>query len=352
MSTPLGLSIGRLLGTLFPPLPQLQGRQVVAVHHQRDFLFVRRFRYLFALRATDDEAQRRAEERGMDKDVRTRMQEIGPRMTLKLRWLKRGTLADGRRKAGGGVTGEQTPKRGAGKAKEGADDEGEVDAGPEVESGGEEEATIDQGVLDDDAAAVEREGQVGEAPEDDGERKERTKGPRRKTTFSRKTGDLMIPKLKPTPDEIPHVGNLAKGRRKPKKGASILDSVNLQGGVLDSRKEWNWDVRVLAKVASVEADVARSRGCRSRSESSSFECGWTWRMAYYISCNTHHVHFSQCPRAQPQRISANEGAVHGPPPERLAEDEEDDGEKGHAEHGDREHDEADEGTALDELCVM
>jgi ribosome production factor 1 len=61
--------------TLFPPLPEFQGRQVVALHNQRDFLFFRRHRYAF---------------RSPEKVA---LQEIGPRFTLKLRWLKRGLPA-------------------------------------------------------------------------------------------------------------------------------------------------------------------------------------------------------------------------------------------------------------------
>lgn len=73
--TRLGHTIGRLFQTLFPPMPEFQGRQVVTLHNQRDFLFFRRHRYAF-----------RAPER-------VALQEIGPRFTLKLRWVKRGLPA-------------------------------------------------------------------------------------------------------------------------------------------------------------------------------------------------------------------------------------------------------------------
>ena len=66
-TTRLGHLVGRLFVTLFPPIPQFRGRQVVTFHNQRDFIFVRRHRYIF-------EGERR---------VRT--QEIGPQFTLKLR---------------------------------------------------------------------------------------------------------------------------------------------------------------------------------------------------------------------------------------------------------------------------
>ncbi|KIJ54673.1 hypothetical protein M422DRAFT_58125 [Sphaerobolus stellatus SS14] len=70
--TRLGHTVGRMFQTLFPPLPEFQGRQVVTLHNQRDFLFFRRHRYAF--RNTEKAA----------------LQEIGPRFTLKLRWLKKG----------------------------------------------------------------------------------------------------------------------------------------------------------------------------------------------------------------------------------------------------------------------
>ncbi|KAH9814676.1 anticodon-binding protein [Melampsora americana] len=85
-STPLGLSIGTLLQSVFPALPQLEGRQVVSVQNQRDFIFFRRFRYMFA------EREKMFLKEGEEK-IRARLQEIGPRFTLKIRWLKRGTLA-------------------------------------------------------------------------------------------------------------------------------------------------------------------------------------------------------------------------------------------------------------------
>jgi len=60
---------------MFPPMPQFQGRQVVTLHNQRDFLFFRRHRYAF--RSTEKAA----------------LQEIGPRFTLKLRSLRTGLPA-------------------------------------------------------------------------------------------------------------------------------------------------------------------------------------------------------------------------------------------------------------------
>ncbi|KAJ9102430.1 hypothetical protein QFC21_002830 [Naganishia friedmannii] len=70
--TLLGISIGRLFGSMFPPMPMFRGRQVVTLHNQRDFLFFRRHRYMFV------------------SPTKAKLQEIGPKFTLKLRWLRKG----------------------------------------------------------------------------------------------------------------------------------------------------------------------------------------------------------------------------------------------------------------------
>ncbi|XP_078355957.1 ribosome production factor 1-like [Oculina patagonica] len=73
-STRLGHSVARLLASLFPHDPQFQGRQCVTFHNQRDFIFFRRHRYIF-------KNQKKAG-----------LQELGPRFTLKLRSLQRGSF--------------------------------------------------------------------------------------------------------------------------------------------------------------------------------------------------------------------------------------------------------------------
>lgn len=73
-STRLGHRVGRFLGSLFRHEPEFQGRQVVTFHNQRDFIFVRHHRYVF------------------EHAKKARLQEIGPRFTLKLRWLQQGTF--------------------------------------------------------------------------------------------------------------------------------------------------------------------------------------------------------------------------------------------------------------------
>ncbi len=73
-STRLGHTIGRLFCALFPQAPEFDQRQVATFHNQRDFIFFRRHRYIFR--------------DGKKCDI----QEIGPRFTLKLQSLQKGTF--------------------------------------------------------------------------------------------------------------------------------------------------------------------------------------------------------------------------------------------------------------------
>ena len=57
--------------------PQFEGRQVVTFHNQRDFIFVRHHRYIY--RKEGDK-------------TRARLQELGPRFTLKMKWLQEGSF--------------------------------------------------------------------------------------------------------------------------------------------------------------------------------------------------------------------------------------------------------------------
>lgn len=79
-TTQLGLRVGRMLGSLFPHSPNFIGRQVATFHNQRDFIFFRFHRYVFT--AEKDKA---------------RLQELGPRFTLKLRALQKGVFKDPRK---------------------------------------------------------------------------------------------------------------------------------------------------------------------------------------------------------------------------------------------------------------
>lgn len=90
--TPLGLLTAHLFKTMFPPQPEHHGRQVVTLHNQRDYIFLRRHRYVFrdkratekSIVGTDGKTVKGVEE------IRTGLQELGPRFTLKLRRIDRG----------------------------------------------------------------------------------------------------------------------------------------------------------------------------------------------------------------------------------------------------------------------
>lgn len=106
-NTRLGHRIGRFLGSFFPHAPEFRGRQVVTFHNQRDFLFVRHHRYMFdekkGAKAAAAAVGGKKKKKGSGKDavaaalpaagnIRARLQELGPRFTLKLRWLQEGTF--------------------------------------------------------------------------------------------------------------------------------------------------------------------------------------------------------------------------------------------------------------------
>ncbi|CCD23841.1 rRNA-binding ribosome biosynthesis protein RPF1 NDAI_0C01800 [Naumovozyma dairenensis CBS 421] len=70
--TRLGKTVGKLFQSIFPNDPEFEGRQVITLHNQRDYIFFRRHRYVF----------RNEEKVGL--------QELGPQFTLKLKRLQRG----------------------------------------------------------------------------------------------------------------------------------------------------------------------------------------------------------------------------------------------------------------------
>lgn len=90
--TPLGLLTAHLFRTMFPAQPELQGRQVVTLHNQRDYIFVRRHRYIFReKRATEKNmiGPDGKEVKGVE-GIRAGLQELGPRFTMKLRRIDKG----------------------------------------------------------------------------------------------------------------------------------------------------------------------------------------------------------------------------------------------------------------------
>lgn len=84
--TRLGISVGRMLASLFPQQPDFRGRRVATFHCQRDFIFFRQHRYIFEEAETEWQKKRCP--------VVTRLQELGPRFILKLRSLRLGTMDD------------------------------------------------------------------------------------------------------------------------------------------------------------------------------------------------------------------------------------------------------------------
>lgn len=71
-NTRLGKTVGRLFQAIFPAQPEIQGRQVITLHNQRDYIFFRRHRYVFR------------------DEKKVGLQELGPQFTLKLRRLQKG----------------------------------------------------------------------------------------------------------------------------------------------------------------------------------------------------------------------------------------------------------------------
>ncbi|KAF2715390.1 Brix-domain-containing protein [Pleomassaria siparia CBS 279.74] len=90
--TPLGLLTAHLFKNLYPPQPELAGRTVVTLHNQRDYIFVRRHRYVFREKRESEKSVVGTDGKlvkGVE-NLRTGLQELGPRFTLKLRRIDRG----------------------------------------------------------------------------------------------------------------------------------------------------------------------------------------------------------------------------------------------------------------------
>lgn len=90
--TPLGLLLAKQFQQMFPPQPQLEGRQVVTLHNQRDYIFLRRHRYVFREKRETEKnvvGPDGKEVQGVE-GIRAGLQELGPRFTMKLRRVDRG----------------------------------------------------------------------------------------------------------------------------------------------------------------------------------------------------------------------------------------------------------------------
>ncbi|CAL5410243.1 unnamed protein product [Camellia sinensis] len=97
-TTRLGHRVGRLIQSLFPQDPNFRGRRVVTFHNQRDFIFFRHHRYIFETKEnkqSDSESKKvkdNKDENGTQDKTIARLQECGPRFTLKLISLQHGTF--------------------------------------------------------------------------------------------------------------------------------------------------------------------------------------------------------------------------------------------------------------------
>lgn len=90
--TPLGLVTAHLFRSMFPKQPDFIGRQVVTLHNQRDYIFVRRHRYVFREKRESEKPVVGADGKELQgaEGIRTGLQELGPRFTLKLRRVDKG----------------------------------------------------------------------------------------------------------------------------------------------------------------------------------------------------------------------------------------------------------------------
>ncbi|CAM6102325.1 unnamed protein product [Calypogeia fissa] len=104
-TTRLGHRVGRLFASLFPQDPNFRGRRAVTFHNQRDFIFFRHHRYIFEkkevtekkVKPKDGSKKKRGamteKAKPQTKEaVIARLQECGPRFTLKMQSLQHGTF--------------------------------------------------------------------------------------------------------------------------------------------------------------------------------------------------------------------------------------------------------------------
>lgn len=88
--TPLGLLTAHLFKSMYPAAPEVQGRTVVTMHNQRDYVFVRRHRYVFRDKRETEKPIVGPDGKPINLDIKAGLQELGPRFTLKLRRLDKG----------------------------------------------------------------------------------------------------------------------------------------------------------------------------------------------------------------------------------------------------------------------
>ncbi|CEQ38761.1 SPOSA6832_00226, partial [Sporobolomyces salmonicolor] len=308
--TPLGLSLATLLSQMFLPPSAADllsrqgfvGRQVVLAQNSRDFVFIRRYRYMFALKShrlgrtkkgvSDVERMTEANpDDEIDDTVKTRFQEIGPQMTLKMRWIRRGPLGETgderkRRETQEAESGEAAQEFGEG-AKgdveeeewQGVDADGmEVDGGAagvaneEDDAAAEEQAKREIGLDQADltgqpnfpplpasapsgldaaaaAAASPSTSPVPSAP---------AANPKKRPRVRSKPSHPLLrppssPSVSPEPEPVPLPTVKGASKKKNPEAQSALSAVGKtwhagkgEGGVREGakRREWNWDAKM------------------------------------------------------------------------------------------------------------
>ncbi|GAA5877319.1 hypothetical protein JCM16303_006242 [Sporobolomyces ruberrimus] len=304
--TPLGLSLATLLSQMFLPPSQADllsrqgfiGRQVVLAQNSRDFVFIRRYRYMFALKSHRlgktkkgrSDVERMTEfdpNEEIDDTVKTRFQEIGPQMTIKMRWIRRGPL---------GETGDERDKREKQERETGeaAQEFGEEPTGRADAEGEDEEMGLN-GSEDDEEDDAEAEEQakreigldqsdsIGQpnfppmpptatststAPEASTSTAEPTESdtneaepPLKKRKRRTKPSHPLYrpspsPSVTPEPEAVPLPNLDSKGRNKQPKNPELQSALSTvgktwhagrgEGGVREAakRREWNWDAKM------------------------------------------------------------------------------------------------------------
>ncbi|GAA5862405.1 hypothetical protein JCM1840_004170 [Sporobolomyces johnsonii] len=292
--TPLGLSLATLLSQMFLPPSAADllsrqgfvGRQVVLAQNSRDFVFIRRYRYMFALKShrlgrtkkgvSDVERMTEANpDDEIDDTVKTRFQEIGPQMTLKMRWIRRGPL---------GETGDERKRREKQEAESGeaAQEFGEGAKGDveEEEWKGVDADGMEVDEEDDDAAAEEQaKREIGldqadlsgqpnfpplpaSAPSDPDTTSSAPSAPapnpkKRPRVRSKPSHPLLrppaSPSVSPEPEPVPLPTVKGASKKKNPEAQSVLSTVGKtwhagkgEGGVREGakRREWNWEAKM------------------------------------------------------------------------------------------------------------
>ncbi|GAA5922796.1 rRNA-binding ribosome biosynthesis protein RPF1 [Sporobolomyces koalae] len=284
--TPLGLSLATLLSQMFLPPSQADllsrqgfvGRQVVLAQNSRDFVFIRRYRYMFALKSHRlgktkngrSDVERMTEvnpDEEIDDTIKTRFQEIGPQFTIKMRWIRRGPLGEtgderDLREKQERETGEAAQEFGSNDGQ-GPDDELNIDgdhesAQDDEDRKAEEEAKRELGLDQSDRtgqpnfpSAVPPSAPTATSEPTDPENPNPKKRKRRSKPSHPLYRPSPSPSVSPEPEPVPLPN--ANGKKKNPELASALSTVGKtwhagrgEGGVRDAakRREWNWDAKM------------------------------------------------------------------------------------------------------------